>query len=270
MWPRDRVRDGEVLRIGALALERWELVDDRLRLLEARPRAGAFDLLAEEIKAVYVIAPKASVTVVLESACAPVIFVDPGATLRTAPLEALVRHRFNLNFSDEIEPPSTWAIRMQRSARKPRVVAYGLPPSLESVLNSLSGNGITWATWCPAFSWGWQCFERLAPKSEGATWWIWPEQDRSIVARVKAGEVIGLHPAVSAGADDAALLRAVSVEAARLGLDAGHEPISVAEWGHVSGSRTLSNGMGWRPVRTAAAASSLAADMPRSAKVVSA
>jgi hypothetical protein len=236
VWPRDRAAGAEWLRVGRRSVERWKnfggtcsLVAEHAMPHEAAPNAQH---LNEAIALLYRDAPSAPVTLILESAWVPVMLVDTGRTLlRAAQVEALVRHRFGLYFVDGIDPVATWELRIEQRAGHPQALAYGMPPRLKRTLTDAGGvAGLRWAAMTPAFAWG--C-ERLPTKrfSRASRWFVWGEQDRTLLARMAQHGVSSLNAGAERVASATEVLRLVDAERMRRGVEATTDRIAVSTWG---------------------------------------
>lgn len=239
MWPLDRTVANECLRIGRHAVERWKNVDGTLSLLSehALPQGAALQPqhVTEAIRVLYSIVPTAPVTLVLESAWLPVMLVDTGpALLRAAQVDALVRHRFGQHYSDGPDPVAGWELRIEHRAGSRHALAYGMTPRLkQTLLDAARGAGLEWAAMTPALAWGMQRLRpaKALPRSTG--WFVWSEQDRTLVAQLASNEIVGVNAGASRVADDASLLRLIAAEGARLGVESTSEPIVAATWAPV-------------------------------------
>jgi len=236
VWPFSRSSEGECLRIGRHAVERWKSVDGGLVLQaeHALPRDATPQPqdLGAAIQALYPGASETPITLILESAWLPVMWVDTGATVqRAAQLEALVRHRFGLHYSDSADPVANWELRIEHRAGSGHALAYGLAPQLkQALLEAVRASGLASVALSPALSWG---LDRLRPAKTWARatgWWLWPEQDRTLVARLVGDAVMGFNPGAALAIDEAALLRLVEAEGVRLGVTSTAEPIAAATW----------------------------------------
>ena len=239
MWPLDRrPRGRECLRLGRLAAERWVGSEAGWLLLGRedipaqvldRPEA-----LAASLPALYAHRPaEGGVTVVLESAWLPVLLGDTGGTLwGAAPLAAWMRHRLRLLHGSAEDDLAGWDIRVDAQAGERHALGYGLSPRVrQAVLAAAARSGLEVDALTPAISWGWQRLrpERTWPDRSG--WWVWPEQDRCLVARVEAGRFVAFNAAAQLVTDPAQVERLIATEAVRLGLDAGAvDRIGVAAW----------------------------------------
>lgn len=236
MWPRKEPSTAEYLRIGRLALERWQIADGRLFMIaEHRLRADVAlepHHLVEGIDALYASPPASAVTVLLESAWLPLILLDSGsALLRTAQLETLARHRFGMYFSDGTDPVSKWELRVEGRAGDRYALAYGLSPRVKQAIVSVGATlGVQWAAVTPAFAWGRDQITRSTPHAHGVQWWLWCEQDRTLVARLESHQAVGLNPGGNFVVDEADALTLASSEHIRLGVDSATDPIRAFSW----------------------------------------
>lgn len=258
MWPLKRAPIGECLRIGRHAVQRWQAVDGTLSLLSehALPQDAApnSQRLAEALGALYPTSSGKPITVLLESAWLPVTLVDTGPILlRATQVEALARHRFGLHYADSNDPVAAWDLRIEHRAGSRHALAYGLPPSVKQTLVDAARTlGLEWAAMTPAMAWE---LERLRPsrtwpRSDG--WLLWPEQDRTLVARIESNELCGLNPGAQRADDEPDLLRLVDAECVRLGVVSIAAQIVAAIWGPVP--RTARGGrVTWFDVRGQAA-----------------
>ena len=77
-------------------------------------------------------------------------------------------------------------------------------------------------------------------------WWVWPEQDRLLLARAEAGRLVALNPAVPWAETSAAIEHMVQIEAARWGLPASDDSVTVASWQQPVQLPARSQRMVWR------------------------
>lgn len=235
MWPFERARPDDIVRVGQHAIEHWAKASGGLSLLGSQKlptdRALQSVDILPALTALFAQPPKHGVTLLLESAWLPVVLVDVGVSLlRTAQLEALVRHRLGLLY-DSPDDPVGWDVRLEHRAGDRHALGYGLPLRLkESLVAASEPLGVRWQAMLPGFSWGWQQSRAVRSWPERRGWWGWTEQDRTMLARVDAGRVTGLHPALARVATTEAVLESVGAEAARLGLDVDTDPVVVSGW----------------------------------------
>ena len=236
MWPLDRFKTEEVLRVGRDACERWKTVDRvlaRVSVQALRPDTPlGTQPWSEAISALYLAPPDTSVTLVLESAWVPVVFIDMGTLLlRSNELEALVRHRFGLHQSSSTGPVAGWELRVEHRAGSRCALAFAMPPKLKQALIDAGRTaGVDWAAMTPALAWGLERLRIGRQWSRTVKWFIWPEQDRALVARIASAQVVGLNPGAAPADDEASLRRLVDAERARLGIASATDPIGAARW----------------------------------------
>ena len=251
MWPFDRGRDREYLRVGALGLERWKGVEGGLSLVAehrfAEVPAQRVQVMAAAVLALYPDGAASRVTVLLESACLPTILIDTGPDhLSKKQLEALVRHRMSLAYEDDHYPVAIWGLRIEHRVGQRHAMAYGLTPDFKQALLDAGGPaGVTWDAWLPAFSWGLQRLRSSGQRLSAGGWWLWPEQDRTLVARFASNQIVGLNPGASRADTSAEVLRLVEVEGTRLGVAAIKEPIAAASWDSFMGITRTDDPVSW-------------------------
>lgn len=263
MWPRDRKAGAECLRIGRHAVERWTSVDGVLTLQAKHALPQGFaprpQDLADAIGALHPGSAAMPTTLLLESAWLPVMLVDTGAgMLRKSQLDALVRHRFGLHHSlqgsDGFDPVATWELRIEHRPGNRYALAYGLAPSVKQSLMAAARTSrldfaAAFAAISPALGWGLARFRpsKRWPRSTG--WWLWPEQDRTLVAQVSSGEVVGLNAGAPRVVDEPSLLRLVEAESARLGVGPSIDPIAAATWDSAPRTARTNARLAWLDIR---------------------
>ncbi|MEO8154060.1 MAG: hypothetical protein ABI605_13400 [Rhizobacter sp.] len=232
MWPLSRPPARECLRIGRLAAERWAGQGMGLELKASWPLpANAIDTpecLAQALTELCAEKPQGKVSLVLESAWLPVLMADTGGSLLgVAEAEALMRHRLSEYHAGPGDELSTWDIRVDYRAGDRFALGYGLAPRVkQALLEATARAEIRLQTLVPAFVWGWR---RLRPPIKTG-WWLWPEQDRMLLARADASRWVALNPAVPLVNTPSAIERIVQAESARWGLPASEEGVTVASW----------------------------------------
>lgn len=235
MWRRER-SGAEVLRLGRHSVERWASVEGSLSLLatQALPLdvLPTLQTLASAMHTLYTTPTRADVTVVIESIWLPVMRVDTGsAWLRASQVEALVRHRFGMYEWGPLDPVSQWELRIEHRAGTRGALAYGFSPALKQTITTTAQSlGVKLAAMTPAFAWGLGRFRLDKAWSRTAGWWLWPEQDRTLVARIDSGETVYVNAGAATAQTDAAVLRLVEAECARWGLGATPGPVAAAGW----------------------------------------
>ena len=237
MWPLDLGRRNDVLRVGAHAVELWRwsgsgltpvgrvALAERVSLYAPAPLGAALHALAGQLE-------QRRVAVVLESALAPVLLVDTGGMLtRREQLQALLRHRFGLAYGEPGVDVASWKVRTGHRFGDRFALGYALPPAVELVLTEAGGSAtVDFAAWQPALDWSVARFDPARRWSRRAGWWVWPEQDRSLVIRLSEGRCEALNPASRLLVSTADILCAVAAEGAKLGVDAVTTPIGVGHW----------------------------------------
>ncbi|MEP7296800.1 MAG: hypothetical protein ABI702_11475 [Burkholderiales bacterium] len=236
MWRRDRGAGRDCLRIGRLAVERWAIADGVLTLRAQAPLpqdvAPRLASLNATIRALYPDATQTSIDVVLESAWVPVTLVDTGAALlRSGQVDALARHRLGLQFSDAADPVAGWDLRIEQRVGDRHALVYGMSPLVrQALIDAGSACGLTWSSMSPAFAWGLERMASVLHWGSGGGWFLWPEQDRTLVARLASGRVCALDPGAAPLGDGAAAARLVNAERVRQGMASSAVPIIAATW----------------------------------------
>lgn len=235
MWPPDRSRSEEVLRIGRHAVERWGGGAGDFRLVASKPLSlDAFDRLSalrDAVQSLYATPTRVPVTAVLESAWVPIVAVETGsAALTGRQLDALVRHRFRLHHDDPGAKVAEWDLRIAYRAGQRLALAHALEPALKTALvDAGTAAAIRWRAWSPAFEWGWHRLRRTRGRRLDL-WWVSVEQDRSLVARFGGAELRSLHPGAAHVSDQTGLPALIGTEEARAGFVPGLAPIVAVAW----------------------------------------
>ncbi|HZT56124.1 MAG TPA: hypothetical protein VFA35_07860 [Burkholderiaceae bacterium] len=232
MWPLERKRD--IVRVGRERAERWAWNGERLILRgqETMDCAAGPDaaVLAAALRMLFHSArergtrgePSREVDVVFESAWLPVMSLELGRKLwsRTQ-VEALLRHRLGQLHARRDDPVGDWELQLDHRAGDAHALGYGLAPSVkQAAMNAAAATGRQLASLQPVFAWGWQRLSRHHRNLGGARsgWWVWIEQDRSLVCRIDRGRVIAVNPGAAVPRDDPQCLRLIQIEASRLGV----------------------------------------------------
>jgi hypothetical protein len=239
VWPLERRVD--VVRVGRRRVEYWASTAQGLVLrgeqrleLTGTPRAAE---LAPVLRSLLTDARGAtaggksvarSIDVVFESAWLPVMLVEVGKSLRSSKtIEALLRHRFAQQFSEQNEAVSGWDLQIDHRPGDTRALGFGLAPATQqTVIDAAAAARLRLASLQPALAWGWQRLQadrrRTAATAVTANrggWWIWIEQDRSLVGHVDAsGRLDALNPGAAVAEDEVQCLRLMQIEALRQGL----------------------------------------------------
>lgn len=237
MWRLDWGRATNLIRIGAQAVELWR--GDRsvltLVLQLPLPRRGSLydaDSLNEPLLALLARLDGEQASVILESAFAPVLLADTGGGLTSGTLvTALLRHRFGLAYAEHGVDIASWKIRTDYRFGDRYALGFALPPAVETVLVEVSSSaGIAFTEWRPALAWS---LDRLNPARgwvKGSGWWIWREQDRSLIVRLDQGRVAVLNPAVQIGEAVSDVERSIATELVGSGIARDTGPIGVGQW----------------------------------------
>jgi hypothetical protein len=171
------------------------------------------------------------VDVVLESAWLPVMHFDLGDVLWSGDrIEALLRHRFGQLYGEH--DVQTWELRLNHRAGDASGTAYGLAPAVKKVIESAAkAEGARLASLQPALAWGWDHLRRRR-KALRSGWWIWLEEDRSLIGRFEWGLLRCLNAGAPLPTDQTDALRLVQIETVREG--ASELPVRglVAGWPH--------------------------------------
>lgn len=255
MWPLDFGRDCDVVRVGAHAVELWRGFSSGLAMVarEPLPRRGSMydvDVLAGPLHALAAHIARARASVVLESAFAPVLLADTGGVLTNSQqVEALLRHRFGLAYGGDGTDVSTWKLRTDYRFGDRYALGFALAPGVDAALSEAAQKAkLVFTAWRPALAWSMDLFSpsRRWPRRSG--WWVWPEQDRSLLAFFRAGRVEVLNPASPHSATVRAIEQSIAIEGSRSGIDAEEKPIGVAHWHPNDRPKGVSDRVRWFPV----------------------
>ncbi|NRF68879.1 hypothetical protein HLB44_17945 [Aquincola sp. S2] len=228
MWPFDRASTRDIVRIGRLAVERWEPRRGALAALGREPLAEpSTPAIAAALRALYPQPPPRAITLLLETAWLPLLLADTGGALWSrAQIETLLRHRLAALYGDDAEPPSSWPLRIDHRPGDRFARGGALPPRLQrSLLDSARVLGLRWHALLPAFDWGWQRRRPVRQPAGRTGWWLWPEQDRLLIARIEAGRLTALEAAAPPAGTPAARAAQVELARRRLGIGSGGDPI---------------------------------------------
>ena len=242
------------VRIGRAAVEHWAPTDGGLTL-----RASVVlpvhsvqqpEQVGVALQELCEVRPTGPVTLLFESAWLPVMLVDLGSRLwSVGQLEALLRHRLDLLYGADAESSSTWALRLLHHAGDCHAVGYGLQPSvLQAVRSAAEALNVVWAGLLPASAWGWQRVQPVLPRKEGGGWWVWPEQDRNLLVRVRNNRWAGLHAGAAPDSDEQSIKQAIAAECVRLGVSNSREPITAAHWHEGPSAVSADECFKWRSI----------------------
>lgn len=171
-----------------------------------------------------------AIHVVLESAWLPVIALDVGGGLwAERKLHALLQHRLGTLYGLD-SAARDWGLQVDHRAGDALALGFGLAKEVkDAVLTAAKSAGTTVASIQPAWAWG---MDRRLPhvRRTPAAWWLWGEQDRTMVAHLQRGRVAALNPAADPvhGAESCRAL--VTRESIRLGMGEAGAPAWVGGW----------------------------------------
>lgn len=237
MWPFEPSRQ-ETLRIGRFAAERWRGAPGRLEHVASHAlpptppgsaRGGRGSAFGEALGALYADKPATSITVLLESACMPVMAVEAGASLwRPEQMLALARHRFAALHGEPGAVAADCDVRLDYRAGDPTALAFCLPPSLRAALLEAGvAAGLRVRRVLPAFAWG---LASIGPVARHQGWLAWQEQDRMLLAQVRKARVSSLDAAAAPAIESTALLQRVASACVRRGVLQVDAPILATRW----------------------------------------
>lgn len=246
MWRPSFMRRAHVLRLCRDRVELWSNARNGLALLAtqaigsdqrgASPLAISIETLLGNASA----AGKGEtfdVEVVAESAWLAVLpLVTGNALWSAATMEALVRHRLEQTYADEINDVARWDIRIEHRPGDAHAVGFAMDPAIKAaIVQAVSGLGHRLRSIQPAFSWSWQRLRSqrrsiVRANGHGKSLWISMESDRALAAVISAGQVIALNPAATLPANDAELSRLAAKEAFRLGIDVPEPQVVAVSW----------------------------------------
>lgn len=240
MWPLDRRRD--VLRVGRGRIELWQQAPDGFALTEQQALEGMTspDPAVLEAALLQMFHRRAEtgaaracrhLDVVLESAWLPVMQFDLGDVLWSRDrIDALLRHRFGLLYGER--DVQTWDLRLDHRAGDASGTAYGLAPAVKRVIEGAAkAGGLRLASLQPALAWGWHQLRRRR-KALRSGWWLWLEQDRSLIGRFERGLLRSLNAGAASAPDEAQTLRLLQRETVREGVSELPVRCLVAGWPH--------------------------------------
>ena len=234
MWQLDG-RSRDVLRLGSNSAELWRAEGQSFDIVESQThvrRCSLYDTqpLAATLAALATRSTSRRASVVIESAFLPLMLVDTGGALWSdKQLDALLRHRFGLAYGGPSVNVAAWTFRSDYRFGERFALAFGLPPTVEAVLNGALAAGWKFDGWTPAFSWSWSKWRRRSPAT-GSQWWLCPEQDRTLLAHTTDGRATALHAALPRFSAEEQLIRRVESEQLRSGVGSAQDPIGAVRW----------------------------------------
>lgn len=235
MWPFERSGSGDVVRVGRLSVQHWAasaaglVLKGEQRLPQESPDAAA---LSTALTTLMAGTSAKAATALVESAWMPVMLVDTGGALASrAEVQALARHRFDAAHGSAHGDNAARDLRVDHLAGDRFARVCGLASPVAQVLSEVAlKSGSPWQRVVPACAWGWRQTTNGQFARQKNAWWLWPEQDRTLVVRVAAQQWIGLNAGADVAADGAAVERAVATESARSGVVDPTRPIVAAAW----------------------------------------
>ena len=262
MWPLESRHD--VVRLGAHRVERW--VNSPAGLVcvsqaECEPAIGtrhndparlaaALGRLIEGGRAASTqnsaAKPMDRADLVLESPWLPVMLLEAGPLLWSRnQVEALLRHRLARLFDSPGEAVAGWDLIVDHRAGDLQGLGYGLAPPVKAALTGVAAQfGVRWTSMQPAFSWGWQRLRRQRRSAAGSGWWLWLEQDRTLVCHVQAQRVATMNAGAAPLNDVTQCRQLVSVEALRQGVAPDSAGTILAGWQPVP-ANVATAGVSW-------------------------
>lgn len=235
MWRLER-KSKHCVRVGRLAVEHWAAVDGGMALETSvglpADATGNPEQLVSALVELFRVRPIGRVALLLESAWLPLMLVDTGTSLLSASqIEKLIRHQMGLVYGDDPEPVAAWTVRTLHRAGDRFAIGHGMSPRVgQAAVDAATQIGVVWDALLPASAWGWQQTCPFRRWSTPNGWWVWQEQDRSLLVRVESKRWVGLHAGAVPGDDGALIGRAIRAERARLGATDSCDPITVEQW----------------------------------------
>ena len=236
MWPFERQVQRDCLRIGRRALERWQPVAGGMKLVASHLVENETlvqqDHLTAALRVLYPTPHRTSIDLVVESGCLPLILVETGGVLWSgSQVEALARHRFSLLYDDDAAKVASWELRIEHRFGDSHALACGLPQPMKHNLLLAAGQlGLQWSSLLPAKSWGWQRVKPAANLPMRTGWFVWLEQDRTLISRIERGVLTHLNAGAAPAEAAEDIVRLVRVEGMRLGINSRCDAISVGSW----------------------------------------
>lgn len=260
MWPFERKMKQEYLRIGRHTLERWSGPATKLSLVAQQTLPADIALATADLPSLlhnlYSEPPAVGITVLFESAWLPVLLLEVGDTLWTpAQVQPLLRHRLHSLHDNPQGAPTDWELRLDYVAGQRFALGYGMPQQIRLSLAAAAQTlGLRWAAVLPAFGWGLQHLRPVRSMRRGPDrtgWWVWPEQDRLLLARIEGRGMVSLHPGLAFTDNPQEIERMVAIESARAGGIASHAPIRVASWSSEPRPGLVSDQLEWCSITAA-------------------
>ncbi len=252
MWPFERWRETDVLRVCRDAAEHWASQPAGLVRQQREPLAPPLDVPALEDAIARLFAGtrgRRRLDVVIESAWLPVMLLAPGAALRhVADLEALLREALVGLYEPGDTTMAQWQLQIDGLPGDEHVCGYALDVRLrEGVMRALHAAGVTACSVQPVWAWARAHASQRATRGHSG-WWLWQESDRTLVAGLRRGRVQSLHPAMAPMNEHFDLRATVAAEATRTRLPAT-DPLLIGGW---LAPPAVANAAGWHAVSASA------------------
>lgn len=249
MWPLERSND--VVSVGRNRVEYWASSTRGLVLRGQHALASTEGLsgpvLADGLGRLFQTIrgesgvprqSKATIDMVFESAWLPIMLIEVGHSLWSRkPLKALLHHRFSQLYNDRDDPVAAWQLELDHRAGDQHGLGYGISPSIrQAAVDAAAAAGLRLASLQPAFAWGWQRLRQhrrrsVAGAANDGGWWLWIEQDRSLVCHLdNRGRLSSLNAGAAVPEDAAQCRRLIEIEALRQGVPAEEAGGVVAGW----------------------------------------
>ena len=175
---------------------------------------------------------------IFESAWMPIMLIETGHSLWSPkPIEALLRHRFSQLYNDRDDPVAAWHLQLDYQPGEFQGMGYGIAPSIrQAAIDAAAAAGVRLASLQPAFSWSRQRLRRQRGRVLGGAarrnvWWLWIEQDRSLVCHFDdRGRLHSLNAGAVVPKDAAQCRRMIDIEALRQGLPAEEAHVLLVDW----------------------------------------
>jgi hypothetical protein len=244
VWPLER-RSPTILRIGRERVEWWEAATGERRAFAAIDHpldASALDTAITQLLQTQPPAPR-RLHVVVESAWSPVLALPAGPWRwnLAVQLGGLLRHRLEALYADATDPVASWTLRVDYRPGDASAIGHGLPATVRAAVErAVRTSGSELASLQPAVAWGRTACRRVLPRRG---WWLWLEQDRTIVAHFDREQVTAWQPAASALVDGVDAGHLVRIEAMRFGIEETG-PAVVCGW---QAPPVVPAGMTWAP-----------------------
>jgi hypothetical protein len=244
VWPLER-RSPTILRIGRERVEWWEAATGERRAFAGIDRpldASALDAAITQLLQAQPPVPR-RLQVVVESAWSPVLALPTGPWRwnLAAQLTSLLRHRLEALYADAADPVASWTLRVDYRPGDASAIGHGLPATVRAAIErAIRASGSHLASLQPAVAWGRAACGNARPRHG---WWLWLEQDRTIVAHLDGGQVTALQPAAPPLVDGVDAQHLLRTEAMRFGIEETETAV-ICGW---QARAMVPAGMTWTP-----------------------